>query len=138
MNCLCNRMKKKNYKIQLLALELLDFSMEHGSDFFLMQIAGKEFMNIFIKLIELPDINTAFKIRGLSLIQKWARKYEHKKEILPLFQKIYSYLKSKNFTFPDSTNEAYGTSASTFQSPNPYTKSNIQESAENNYQVYSY
>ena len=94
------RLLKKNVRIQLLTLDLLDMMMTYCKLNFHTLVGSKDFMNILVKLIMAKDVPPEVVQRVLFLIQKWAIKFEKYKDILPLFQDVYNGLKAKDLPFP--------------------------------------
>ncbi|KAI0063080.1 ubiquitin binding protein [Artomyces pyxidatus] len=99
MRALRRRLNHKNPNVQLLALSLTDVCIKNGGDHFLVEVASREFMDNFVSLLKMPNLNRDVKNKTLRYIQTWAISMEGKPALSYVVQ-IYKTLKNEGFNFP--------------------------------------
>lgn len=101
-----NKLRDINQETQLLALDFLDYSMDDGKMPLWTQVSSKDFLSSLVNLLktrDAPEVNE----RILFLIEKWGKKFEKYKTIIPGFSDIYNHLKDSGIQFPIGKTSTY-------------------------------
>jgi hypothetical protein len=100
------KLKDLNEDNQLLALDVLDYLMVQGKMPVTTQIASTDFLNNLVSTLKnrnSPQVNDKI----LYLIEKWAKRFESQKDIIPNFWDKYTMLKKSGVIFPDNYSSSY-------------------------------
>lgn len=100
------KLRDMNQDTQLLALDFLDYSVDNGKMPLWTQVGTKDFLMCLITLLKTRDI-VDVQAKILFLIEKWGKKFDRYKEILPIYQEVYSNLKSGGVAFPTKSHSTY-------------------------------
>ena len=63
------------------------------------QVGSRNFMNVLVRLLEVKELDKEVMKKILSVIQKWAKKFEKQKDVFPVFQEVYQKLKDLEMPF---------------------------------------
>ncbi len=100
-----NRLNNFDKKINQLALNLLDYTVDNGKLILFEEIDSKEFLSTFVSALKTKE-DADVQNQILSLIQKWANKFK-KYDSLSNCVKMYNLLKKNDIEFPDNYNSLY-------------------------------
>jgi len=93
-------------KNQILILDILDYLIDNGNLMIWSSISSKKFFLPLINLLKIKNI-AEVQLKLLHLIEKWGKKFESQKNILPNFNDIYIRLKTNNIEFPEYNESNY-------------------------------
>ncbi|KAK2459776.1 hypothetical protein APHAL10511_008208 [Amanita phalloides] len=99
MRALKRRLNHSNPNVQLLALGLTDTCVKNGGDPFLNEIASREFMDNFVSILNIQNLNHEVRATILRLIQNWSIAFEGKPNLNYVGQ-VYKNLQRENWKFP--------------------------------------
>jgi hypothetical protein len=87
-----NKLRDMNVNVQLLALDILDYQMDEGKLPLRTQVSSKDFLSSLVNILKMRnDVEVQVKI--LYLFEKWGKRYEKDKNIIPNFSEVYNNLK---------------------------------------------
>lgn len=87
------RVISRNPKVQLLTLELLDFTVCNTSLPFHTQVASKDFLATLSQLYRSRDVDSSVRLKLKDIITDWYQKFSDARDILPGFFELYNQLK---------------------------------------------
>lgn len=95
------KVKDVDTEVELLALDIIDYSVDEGKVPVHSAVASRDFLSNLISVLRLRDAPEV-QAKILYLIKKWGIKFELQKDILPNFSETYKTLRNNNVVFPDN------------------------------------
>ena len=93
-------------KNQILILDILDYLIDNGNLIIWSSISSKKFFLPLINLLKIKNI-AEVQLKLLHLIEKWGKKFENQKNVVPNFNDIYNRLKTNGIEFPEYNESDY-------------------------------
>jgi len=95
------KVKDIDREVELLALDILDYTVAEGKMPLHTAISSKEFLQNFVSVLKVRDAPEV-QIKILYLIKKWGVMFEKQKDIIPNFTDTYITLINAKVTFPEN------------------------------------
>ena len=102
-----SRLNDKDLKIQILTLDLLDFTVDNGNMTLWSQVSSKDFLSSLMNILKNRDIVIDVQLKILFLIEKWGKNFKKYQTQIPNFFSVYKSLKDNDVNFPQNCSSTY-------------------------------
>ena len=101
-----NKINDYNQQISILALDLLDYTVDNGKMTLWIQISSKDFLSNLINILKTREV-IDIQLKILYLIEKWGKNFKKYNSQIPNFFYVYKSLKDNDVNFPNNYSSSY-------------------------------